>query len=253
MISKTLGTSSRKFARLRERHPRIGLFAQALYPLIVASSDDFGRLQGDAFTVKHSVWSTAPDDEVTFEAALSALSQEGLIVRYVVGDETFLEVVDFAPHQSGLHKRTASRFPEPSGKFPEIPGDSLLRELKGTELKGTECEQIAPPAPHRQSSPKLTTELGDRVRAFIEGYGQLYAKHRNGAHYHGRPSVDYQAACDLCRTWPDTTRLLKLAAVFLASDDQWIANSNRSIPVFASRASWCDDRLREWEKAQGQA
>lgn len=149
MISKTLGTSSRKFARLRERHPSIGLFAQALYPLIVASSDDFGRLQGDAFTIKHSVWSTAPDDEVTFEAALSALSQEGLIVRYVVGEEVFLEVVDFAAHQSGLHKRTESRFPEPSGKFPEFPGDSLLREQNRRELNLTEgkgTEQKAPAA-----------------------------------------------------------------------------------------------------------
>lgn len=115
MISKTLGTSSRKFARLRERHPHIGLFAQALYPLIVASSDDFGRLQGDAFTIKHSVWSTAPDDETKFEDALMALVSEQLIERYDVGGETFLQVVDFDRHQAGLHKRTESCFPPPGG------------------------------------------------------------------------------------------------------------------------------------------
>lgn len=134
MISKTLGTASRKFAKLRADHPDVGLFAQALYPLLVASSDDFGRQQADAFTVKHSVWSTTPEDETTFEAALKAMQAVGLIHRYRIGDGIYLQVVDFEAHQQGLHKRTASKFPEP----PEIPGDSLLRELNLTEQKRTE-------------------------------------------------------------------------------------------------------------------
>ncbi len=134
MISKSLGTSSRKFAQLRSDNPAVGLFAQALYPLIVVSSDDFGRQQADAFTVKHSVWSTAPEDENAFEAALQALHVVGLIIRYSVNGSVYLQVVDFEGHQQGLHKRTESKFPPP----PEIPGDSLLREQKGREQKGTE-------------------------------------------------------------------------------------------------------------------
>ena len=92
MISRTLGTSSRKFARLRFHDPAVGLFAQALYPLLVANSDDFGRQQADAFTVKHSVWSTAPDDEPVFAAALDALHGVGLIQLYELKGAAYLQI-----------------------------------------------------------------------------------------------------------------------------------------------------------------
>src|SRR5262249_21177597 len=130
MISRSLG-GSRKFSRLRSEHPTVGLFAQALYPLLVATSDDFGRQQGDAFSVRMAAWPAAPEDETAFDEALEALNSVGLIVRYAVSDETYIQVVDFDEHQSGLHKRTASKFPAvplSSGKFPEIPGDSALIE-----------------------------------------------------------------------------------------------------------------------------
>lgn len=138
MISKTLGCGSKKFARLRSQHPAVGLFAQALYPLIVANSDDFGRQKGDAFSIKHAVWSTAPEDEAGFQAALEALHAEQLIQRYDIGDETYLQVIDFDTHQQGLHKRTSSRFPEPPG----TSGESPLTELNRTEENGT--DPVAP-------------------------------------------------------------------------------------------------------------
>src|SRR3954464_3828046 len=93
MISKSLGCSSRKFARLRTDHPDVGLFAQALYPLLVASSDDFGRQQGDSFTVKHAVWSTAPESEDVFARAIDAMHDVGLLVRYDVDGNTYLQIV----------------------------------------------------------------------------------------------------------------------------------------------------------------
>src|SRR3990167_10529014 len=132
MISKTLGTSSRKFSRLREFDA--GLFARALYPLLIASSDDCGRQQADPFTVKHSVWSTAPEPESAFRQALTALRDVGLILLYSVNSGCFLQIVDFEEHQQGLHKRTESKYPPPQ----EIPGDSLLTELNRTEGKRTE-------------------------------------------------------------------------------------------------------------------
>lgn len=152
MISKTLGTSSRKFANLRD-DLAVGLFAQALYPLIVASSDDFGRLQADPFTVKHSVWSTAPENEEVFGRGLDALERVGLIHRYRVNSGVYLQVVDFEAHQQGLHKRTASKYPNP----PEIPGDSLLIEEKRTEEKRTEECTEASSVPAFLSFPVIGT------------------------------------------------------------------------------------------------
>ncbi len=137
MISKTLGTSSRKFARVRTEHPTIGLFAQALYPLLVASSDDFGRQQADPFTVKHSVWPTAPENEDDFCAALLALHKVGLVQLYGAVDARYVQVVDFEAHQQGLQKRTRSKYPDPP-EIPESLGNAVLTELNRTEWKRTE-------------------------------------------------------------------------------------------------------------------
>jgi hypothetical protein len=185
MISKTLGTASRKFARLRSEHEACGLFAQALYPLLVASADDFGRFQADAFTVKHSVWSTAPENERQFEDALKAMADEGLIRRADVDGQCIGEIVGFDQHQHGLHKRTDSRFPQiptithSSGNFPEIPGHSPLRELNLTEgnlteEKGKGTERPLPPRPktfgritlHRWQLDELITALGPHAAGF---------------------------------------------------------------------------------------
>jgi len=148
MLSKSLGCGSQKFARLRDEHPTVGLFAQALYPLLVANSDDFGRQQGDAFTVKHAVWSTAPDDESVFEAALVAMHSVGLIQRYEVGGRMYLQVIDFDEHQLGLHKRTSSN-------FPEIPGNSRSRARAEPNLREEEQNRTEPnPTEENGTEPK---------------------------------------------------------------------------------------------------
>lgn len=151
MISKTLSTSQKR-AALHQVVPGLAEFCQQLYPLIVAHADDFGRLSGEPFTVKHAVDPTSPRLIPDFEMALLALHQVGLIVWYA-GDEDrrFIQVTQFDGHQSGLHKRTASKFPEVPENFLELPGDAnslgkgtsgnfpeIPSEEKRTELKGTE-------------------------------------------------------------------------------------------------------------------
>ena len=139
LILRSLG-SSRKFADTRARAGKLGEFAQTLYPLLVANSDDFGRLSGDAFTVKHAVFPTSPRTEADFTAALEAMRAAGIILRYLADDGTeVVQIVDFDRGQPNLHKRTASRFPEFSGNLPEIPS-----QLKGIELKRTKPNSTAP-------------------------------------------------------------------------------------------------------------
>ena len=137
MISRNLG-SSRKFHAVNARCGKLGDFAQALFPLIVVNADDFGRLEGDAFTVKHKVFPVSPRTEEDFETVLQAMSDVGLIRFYEVGGDRYLEVVNFDREQPGLHKRTKSDYPDPPplqesfGKFPEVPGNSQsFREIPG--------------------------------------------------------------------------------------------------------------------------
>lgn len=135
MISKSLSTSE-KYAALVPAANGLAEFCHALYPLLVVHTDDFGRLQGDPFTIKSLCYPASPRSLASFEHALAYLRQVGLIEWYVVAGKKYVQISQFDPHQSGLHKRTQSKFPEipgNSGKFPP-----KRREEKGTEGKGRE-------------------------------------------------------------------------------------------------------------------
>lgn len=147
MISKTLSTSEKR-AALHGTVPELAEFCQQLYPLLVAHSDDFGRLQGDTFTVKHAIDPTSPRPLPDFARALQALNDVHLIAWYQVSDRHFIQIENFDPHQTGLHKRTSSSFPVPpggSGSFREDqpPVPPVPFELKGTEPKGTEGKRTS--------------------------------------------------------------------------------------------------------------
>ena len=150
LLSKSLSTSHR-FELARQRGGRLGEFCQVLFPLLNAHADDFGRLAGDAFTVKALVLPTSPRKEADFDAALITLADVGLIGRAEVGGRWIIQVIGFDGHQPGLHKRTESQYPEipkentqpseppgTSGKVPEIPASRAGAELNRTELNRTE-------------------------------------------------------------------------------------------------------------------
>lgn len=138
LISRTLG-SSRKFHDLLQAGGKLGEFSQVLFPLIVANTDDFGRMAGDAFTIKNVVLPSSRRAEQDFEQALAVMQQVGLLVRYIVDGAIYLQINKFDEHQPGLTKRTKSKFPE----IPELHGSPVnlplnLTESKGRELNGRE-------------------------------------------------------------------------------------------------------------------
>lgn len=99
---------------------------------------------------------------------------------------------------------------------------------------------------------KNEDDVGNRAAVFLDRYQALYREHRNGAQTLIKPALDWTRCCDLCRQW-DSPRLEKLAAVFLKTDDEWIARTDRGFGVFVAKVSWCDDRLRAWETTHGVA
>lgn len=168
MISKSLSTSE-KFAALYEVAGPLAEFCQSLYPLLVSHADDFGRLQGDAFTVKHQCFPISPRTVPEFHDGLGFLDTVQLVTWYSVQGRKYLQIQKFDPHQMGLHKRTESLFPAPdentskdsvklilpgiSGKVREVPGNSRSRaraELNRTEGKGTEGKGIKDPHPNNK-------------------------------------------------------------------------------------------------------
>ncbi len=137
MISKSLSTSE-KFAALTTTAGELAEFCHALYPLLVVHSDDFGRLQGDPFTVKALCYPGSRRSLDEFAVALEQLTRIGLIVWFDVLGKKYVQIENFEKHQLGLHKRTRSR-------FPRIPGNSgndqeLPLQEKRTEEKRTKEE-----------------------------------------------------------------------------------------------------------------
>lgn len=109
------------------------------------------------------------------------------------------------------------------------------------------------PVPTAEGSKAIVDDdLGQRGARLVGRYGELYAQYRHGARHRQRPNLDWVDACDLCRNWPDD-RLEKLAILVLTTDDAWISRTDRSFKIFAMKATWADDRLRQWETEHGVA
>lgn len=228
MLSNSLSTSE-KFARLSEVCPNLTEFAQSLYMLLVAHADDFGRQQGDPFTVRHKVHPTSPRSLSEFAEAIQALDTVGLVRCYTAQGRQVIEIRQFDAHQQGLHKRTRSQFPEFPGssrKVRKIPGQLKRRELKRTELKRTELKgkdqgalEERAPAPTKALLTLFDTlhqqKLG--IRAVISG------------------DKDAALLARLCRTHgPDEVRAL--IGEFFRSCDPFIGKAGYTVGVFMSQA-----------------
>lgn len=151
----------------------------------------------------------------------------------------------------------------------EIPVNESLpvvddRQRKPTVLLCSEvlCSEVSsgvdtdpPPVDPRVDAAKLSTlsdqETEDRAASLLKRFPILYAKHRHGARTLIKPSLDFQRALDVCRTWPDDTRLDKLMEILFTTDETWVASTDRGFGVFVAKAGWCDDRLRAWEVEHG--
>jgi len=168
MISRSLGSSEKYFA-LQSSENGLADFCHILFPLLVVNADDVGRLQGDAFTVKHTVFPISCHSIEDFETALQALHSVGLIARYRDGLRLFIQIVNFKSHQPGLLKTANSHLPPPdaaarahiekSGEFPH------LLESSGTFQK------------HPESARKLRLKEGRK-----EGEGSTPYSPPEGGH-----------------------------------------------------------------------
>lgn len=191
-----------------------------LFPLLVASTDDFGRMPGDAFTVKNVVLPSSPRLERDFDAALDIMHKVGLIVRYQAEGAIYVQVHQFDEHQSGLHKRTKSKFPEPT----EIPGTSEIYRSNRTELNRTEGKGTEPNAP--------TARVAD---VLFEEFWSAYPKKK--------AKEDARRAWDKRRPDASLLRVMLDAVVIQSSSSDWQKNSGQFIPnaaTWINGARWTD-------------
>lgn len=132
------------------------IFDMLLYTWIIPHADDFGRLAGSPAKVKALVVPMLDKTVKDVELALSHLHQNGLINWYEVDGTKYIQIENFEAHQTGLHKRTRSKFPDPPETFREIPGISenvpkIPLEQNRTEQNRREENRTETPAVAEQA------------------------------------------------------------------------------------------------------
>ena len=161
MISKSISISTKVNS--------ISDFAALLFTWMVPHADDYGVLDGDAGTIKALVVPRRKQTESQVDQALSEIQKIGLIWRYFYKNRPYVQFTNFEEHQEGLHKRTAPKLPlyldccHDSENFREVPGNSPLREPKGTEQKGME-EKVFGTAQN-------VTLSDDEYKKLVEAFG----------------------------------------------------------------------------------
>lgn len=132
MISRSISTSEKVTQKLPCALKQCGfsnpLAGVLLYTWLHPHADDFGRMDGSAFWIKFNIVPTLDIQLDDVNIILNILNDVDLIKRYKIKDKEYIQIIDFEIHQSGLHKRTESIFPE----FPGISKEFTVEE-KGRE------------------------------------------------------------------------------------------------------------------------
>lgn len=142
MINKTL-VKSRKFHSIKKDFHRL------VYLLLLPFADRDGRLEGSPRLVYINIFPLRADlleEDVT--EALSDLARTGLIFWYRVEEEYFIEIVDFAKHQQGMHynREGDSGYPPPPKDFnQQVPiksgfAQELLLDESGLDPREVKVE-----------------------------------------------------------------------------------------------------------------
>jgi len=102
----------------------LSIYSALLFTWMIPHADDFGRMHGNARKVKALVVPMRDDfTSIKVEECLVEISKAQLIDRYRFDGEFYIQFPAWEEHQSGLHKRTKSKLPEPPEKN-LIPGNS---------------------------------------------------------------------------------------------------------------------------------
>ncbi len=182
-----------------EKLAELPVEARMLFVGLWGLADRDGRLEYRPKYIKAEIF---PYDSFDVAPILQALDEAGFIEVYMVGTETFIQVINFSKHQriSGKEADSTSEFPASplkkgsgkkgkqrgsNGEAPETTG----REGKGKEGKGTDTASALAVAPRAPSSAPNAI--------FVEAFGAAY-KAKTGHPYEAKRS-DYITAAALIK------------------------------------------------------
>jgi uncharacterized protein YdaU (DUF1376 family) len=149
----------------------------------------------------------------------------------------------------GSDNPTPKATPNPTPKPDESQTKALLSPVFGLQTS-VEKNQERVLEPFESVTPELPKDsVEDRAGEFVTRYRALYLRLRK-VHYLGKPSVDFDEARQLVAVFDDPL-LDKLAFVWLNTDHRFAEDGTRTVAKFRSMATWCQERLNEWEAQHG--
>ncbi len=93
-----------------------------LLSLLVVNADDFGRLEGDAFKVKHKVLPVSPRSEDDFETVLQARSRSMDLIAWL--EDLAIEPSEMTTRR---HLRSLERWPPNPMQWEQLSDEAVLR------------------------------------------------------------------------------------------------------------------------------
>ncbi|WP_018908772.1 hypothetical protein [Salinispora arenicola] len=157
--------------------------------------DDEGRCVDDARLIKAAVWPLDDRLSTDVELDLKRLSESSLILRYKVGERSYLAVREWGEHQR-INRPTKSKLPPP----PEAPEPSPTSEttpLPPAETPGQSASEPSLSDPSPQPHTQLTEDsLAERNRE--QGTGNREVP----------PSAERPTALAIVPAEPDTAQAL---------------------------------------------
>jgi hypothetical protein len=95
--------------------------ARLLFAGLWCMADRAGRLEDRPKRIKMELF---PADSFDVDALLTILDKQGLIQRYQVGENRYIQVIEFAKHQHPHQKEPPSTIPEPGASTVQAPDKS---------------------------------------------------------------------------------------------------------------------------------
>jgi hypothetical protein len=235
----------------------------------VLSADDCGVLRYNAVTIQADNDALAAKPAKAVLRALDRIVDAGLLIPFEHQGQRYVCQRDWQDFQKVRFPRPTIHPCPPTEVLQQCTSATvaLFRIRHGADSVRTRSDDGATtevsPTPARAGGREWLTangggsgngdggdDLASRAGDFIERYKALHVRLRKGAHYIGRPALDFQEALQLVGVYDDA-RLDKLAFVWLNTDHDFAQNGTRSLAKFRSMASWCEERLIEWEDKHG--
>ncbi|OGC36386.1 hypothetical protein A3J90_08405 [candidate division WOR-1 bacterium RIFOXYC2_FULL_37_10] len=163
-----------KIISISEKINSISDFAKLLFTWMIPHSDDFGRMDGTPKKVKALVMPLSKHPIKKFEIALGEMASSGVIYWYTTyNNEVYLQIFNFEDHQTGLDRRTKSKFPDlPSEEEKFFPSENFLEVLRNSSLTKPNLTKLNLTKPNRFSACSNNfSEIVDKWNKAMQGTG----------------------------------------------------------------------------------